>query len=113
MAREGAISPEAAHTIHVHAVQLYESFGELALFFFLIFFRTKKRFHGQVLLAYLFLYPLLRTSLEFIRGDKLRGTYELFGAHISTSQIISIIIASIALVLLVTLLRRRQAQTAS
>ena len=108
MSREGLVSPDAGHTIHVHAVQLYESFGELSLFFFLLFFRTKKRFHGQVLLAYLFIYPLLRTSLEFIRGDKARGEYTILGASISTSQIISIIIASIALVLLVTLLKRKQ-----
>jgi len=88
-------------------VQLYEATGELAIFFLLLVVRSYKRFHGQALLVYLFVYPILRTNLEFLRGDKARGRYDIFGTMVSTSQIISIAIAIVALVLLVTLVRRR------
>jgi phosphatidylglycerol:prolipoprotein diacylglycerol transferase len=107
MERNGHITYGAPFTPHIHPVQLYESFGELVIFFLLLFVRSIKRFHGQALLTYLFIYPLLRTSLEFIRGDKARGEYEIFGTLLSTSQIISIGVAAVALVLAVTLLRRR------
>ncbi len=113
MQRTGVIAYDAIATIHVHPTQLYESFGELCLFFLLLFIRTRKRFHGHVLLAYLFLYPILRTSIEFIRGDKARGEYDFFGATISTSQIISILIATIAAVTLASLLRRKRTAPAS
>ncbi|MCB9654737.1 MAG: prolipoprotein diacylglyceryl transferase [Deltaproteobacteria bacterium] len=105
MLRERVIAASSAFTIHVHPVQLYESFGELLLFFVLIFVRTKKRFHGQVLLTYLFIYPILRTSLEFIRGDKARGENVLLG--LSTSQLISVFVALCAVGLLTTLIVRR------
>lgn len=107
MERNGIIPQGAEFTPHIHPVQLYEASGELLIFFILLVVRAHKRFHGQALLVYLFIYPILRTSLEFIRGDKARGEYELFGLIISTSQIISVIIAAVALVLLVTLVGRR------
>lgn len=103
--KAGLIAYDAPHTFHVHPVQLYESGGELLLFFILLFARTKKRFHGQVLLMYLFLYPLLRTSLELIRGDKARGVNVAFG--LSTSQLISVLLAISAAVTLVYLQKKR------
>jgi phosphatidylglycerol:prolipoprotein diacylglycerol transferase len=105
MQHAGLIGIDAQYTLPVHPVQLYESTGELCLFFILLLVRTRKRFHGQVLLTYLFLYPILRTSLEFIRGDSARGVNVIFG--LSTSQIISILVASTAVILLVYLQRRR------
>lgn len=104
-----AIGLDAVATMHLHPVQLYESFGELSIFFILLLMRSKKRFHGQVLLTYLFIYPLLRTSMEFLRGDTARGTNIIFG--LSTSQLISVILASCALVTLVYLQRKRGALT--
>jgi phosphatidylglycerol:prolipoprotein diacylglycerol transferase len=109
MANAGIIEPTKAHTPHVHPVQLYESFGELAIFFTLLFVRSIKRFHGQTLLAYLFLYPILRTSLEFLRGDKARGEYALFGGvTVSTSQIISVLVAVAAVTLLASLVQKKR-----
>jgi phosphatidylglycerol:prolipoprotein diacylglycerol transferase len=107
MERHGVIPHGEAFTPHLHPVQLYESAGELAIFFLLLTVRAYKRFHGQVLLVYLFVYPILRTNLEFIRGDKARGEYAIGDLMVSTSQIISVLIAAIALVLLVVLVRRR------
>lgn len=107
MERQGVIPHGETFTPHLHPVQLYESAGELAIFFLLLTVRAYKRFHGQVLLLYLFVYPILRTNLEFIRGDKARGEYAIGDLMVSTSQIISVLIAAIALVLLVVLVRRR------
>ncbi|NJK88954.1 MAG: prolipoprotein diacylglyceryl transferase [Myxococcales bacterium] len=104
---QGLIPAGAPFTPHLHPVQLYEAAGELAIFFILLYVRAVKRFHGQALLAYLFLYSLLRSVLESLRGDKARGEYEWFGLTISTSQIISLFVALAALVLLVVLVRRR------
>ncbi len=111
MQRAGEIAADATHTMHVHPSQLYESFGTLAIFFTLHFIRTKKRFHGQMLLSYMMLYAALRFTLEFWRGDdNERKVWQLLeNLTLSTSQIISIAWASIALGLLVYLLRRRGA----
>jgi phosphatidylglycerol---prolipoprotein diacylglyceryl transferase len=109
MQKTGVIAYDAIATIHVHPTQLYESFGELMMFFVLLLVRTRKRFHGHVLLAYLFLYPLLRSFIESMRGDKARGEYQLFGTTVSTAQIISVIIATIAAVTLAYLIRKKKA----
>ena len=54
------------------STRLYESLGELTMFFILLFVRTRKRFHGHVLLAYLFLYPLLRSFIESMRSGAVK-----------------------------------------
>jgi phosphatidylglycerol:prolipoprotein diacylglycerol transferase len=108
MQRTGVIGFDAPATIHVHPVQMYESFGALVIFFILVFVRTRKRFHGQVLLTYLFLYPIMRSSLELLRGDKARGEYDFLGTTISTAQIVSVILGIVAAVTLAALLGRRK-----
>lgn len=88
--------PQAAHlaerlvglgqpSLPVHPTQLYEAGCELGLFFLLLWMRARKRFHGQLFLSWLALYPILRSAIEVVRGDKERGVYIL-----STSQYISI-----------------------
>jgi phosphatidylglycerol:prolipoprotein diacylglycerol transferase len=104
----GQITSDALHTVHIHPVQLYESTGALLIFFILQWMRTKKRFNGQQLLTYMFLYPLLRSTLEFFRGDRERGVYTVIGdLQMSTSQIISVGFAVSAVTLLAVLLRKR------
>jgi prolipoprotein diacylglyceryltransferase len=66
--------------------------------------RPNKRYDGQVMLAWCFLYPLLRFSDEFFRGDTERGVYT--SLHISVGQFTSMGIALAALVMLF-LLRRK------
>ena len=92
------------HTPDLHPVQLYESFGELSLFFILVLWRYRKAFHGQIFLAWLMLYPLLRSVCETFRGDKARGVDIVFG--LSTSQVISVLVAGAALVAIITIWRR-------
>jgi phosphatidylglycerol:prolipoprotein diacylglycerol transferase len=96
---------------------LYEAGGELVIFLVLIFLRRRKRFHGELFIAYLVMYPILRSIVEMFRGDYERGMLlqiDLFGSPqpeiLSTSQLISLLMAVGAIVLLNYLLRQRKRQ---
>ena len=73
----------------LHPVQLYESLTCLLLFFFLAWLTRRKRFEGQIILAYTILYAGARFLIEFVRGDADRGF--IFGDWLSTSQFIAIV----------------------
>jgi phosphatidylglycerol:prolipoprotein diacylglycerol transferase len=96
--------------VHLHPTQLYESFAMLALFFFLIWLHRRKRFSGQVLLSYAVLYGLIRFIIEFFRDDPrgdVAGLTTLL--HLSTSQIISLLVFFGGLVFLIIRWRRAAA----
>lgn len=80
--------------IPLHPVQLYESLGEFVNFLILMVLRKHQSYKGQLLLTYLFLYSVLRFTVEFFRGDEARG-FILPG--ISVSQGISVIIGLAAI----------------
>jgi phosphatidylglycerol:prolipoprotein diacylglycerol transferase len=83
-------------TLPLHPVQLYESFGELAIFLALVLVvRPRKRFHGQVLAAWLLLYAILRTVSELFRGDVERGVVAGLGVGQWTSLVIFAVGAAI------------------
>src|SRR5688500_6238101 len=91
---------------HLHPTQLYESFAMLLVFFFLLWLHKRRRFEGQVILAYALLYAVIRFAIEFVRDDPrgdLLGLTTLTG--LSTSQLISLVVGISALVILI--LRRR------
>jgi phosphatidylglycerol:prolipoprotein diacylglycerol transferase len=96
----------------LHPTQLYESFAMLIVFFFLFWLHKRRRFNGQVILLYALLYSIIRFAIEFLRDDP-RG--DLFGlttlTGLSTSQMISIIVGVVALVLLVVRWRRASAMS--
>jgi phosphatidylglycerol:prolipoprotein diacylglycerol transferase len=89
----------SGHTVPLIPVQLMESFGEGLVFALLLFVRQRKWFHGQVILSYFILYPILRSTLETLRGDTERG-YVIEGL-LSTSQFISLVVAIVSLSLIV------------
>ena len=94
---------------HLHPTQLYESFAMLLVFFFLLWLHKRKRFSGQVILAYALLYSIIRFAIEFVRDDPrgdILGLTSLTG--LSTSQLISLVIGVSALIILI--IRRRRAQ---
>ncbi len=94
----------------LHPSQLYESVAAFFIFFFLLWLAPRKRFYGQVTLAYVALYSVVRFALEFLRGDPERGTW--FGGLLSTSQVVAIaLLLGVALVL--PRVRRSQALGAS
>jgi len=87
----------------LHPTQLYEGLGELGLFFLLLLLRKNKRFHGQVLIAWLALYAILRLSIETFRGDWGRGMLFTWPVDdpllLSTSQLVGIGMLSTAAIL--------------
>lgn len=93
--------------IHLHPTQLYESFGALIIFFFLLWLHRRKRFSGQVILFYGVLYAVMRFTIEFFRDDP-RG--DIAGlttwTGLSTSQMLSLIIGITGLVFLILRWRR-------
>jgi phosphatidylglycerol:prolipoprotein diacylglycerol transferase len=93
--------------VHLHPTQLYESFAALALFLFLLWLHRRKRFDGQVILFYAVLYGAVRFSIEFVRDDPrgdIAGLTTL--THLSTSQLISLIVGLASLVILIVRWRR-------
>ena len=98
--------------VPLHPTQLYESFSMLIVFFFLLWLHKHKRFNGQVILFYALLYSIIRFLIEFLRDDP-RG--DVFGlttrTGLSTSQLISIVVGTGALVLLIVRWRRASVTT--
>jgi phosphatidylglycerol:prolipoprotein diacylglycerol transferase len=90
------LAPDRLTTLPLHPVQLYESFGELALFLLLVLWvRPRKAFHGQVLASWLLAYAVLRTVVELFRGDVERGVWLGIGAGQWTSIVIFAVGAAI------------------
>ena len=93
--------------VKLHPTQLYESFAMLIVFFFLLWLHKKKKFSGQVILAYALIYATVRFLIEFVRDDP-RG--DLFGlttlTGLSTSQMIGIVVGIAALITLIIRWRR-------
>jgi len=93
-------------SLHLHPTQLYESITMFAVFGLLVYLHKKKRFDGQVLIAYAIIYGIVRFTIEFFRDDprgNLLGLTSLLG--ISTSQIISLLVIAGAVVFMILRLR--------
>lgn len=103
---------EMGHDLYLHPTQLYESFFMFAVFVFLYWLHGRKKFNGQVFIAYTICYALFRFVNEFFRADA-RGS--LFGLNdalgISTSQLISLLVGIGAIVFLIIRLRKTKADS--
>ncbi|NOT47964.1 MAG: prolipoprotein diacylglyceryl transferase [Acidobacteria bacterium] len=95
--------------LFLYPTQLIESFAMLAVFGFLFWLHRRKKFDGQILIAYGIIYSIFRFTIEFIRDDP-RG--DLFGLSsatgLSTSQVVSLIVAIFCGVFLAVRLKRNQ-----
>jgi phosphatidylglycerol:prolipoprotein diacylglycerol transferase len=93
--------------LFLHPTQLYESFTMLIVFGILVLIHRKKRFDGQVLIAYGIIYSIVRFTIEIFRDDP-RG--DLFGltdlTGLSTSQIISLVVAAGAVFIMIWRLKK-------
>jgi phosphatidylglycerol---prolipoprotein diacylglyceryl transferase len=98
-------------SLYLHPTQLYESFTMLLVFLFLFWLHRRKKFNGQILIAYAMIYPLVRFTIEFFRDDP-RG--DLFGltslTGFSTSQIISLIVFLTAVIFMIFKTKSLKAQ---
>jgi len=79
--------------VRLHPTQLYESFAMVIVFLFLLWLHKRKKFNGQVILAYAVIYATVRFLIEFVRDDPrgdILGLTTLTG--LSTSQMIGLIV---------------------
>jgi len=88
--KAGILASRTLPSLPVHPTQLYHASVNLLIFFFVyLWVRPRKKFEGQVMIAFLGLYSLGRFSIEFLRAD-MRGSQ----FHMSTSQIISLLVVA-------------------
>ncbi len=93
--------------VALHPTQLYEAGAELLIL--LVLLGTERRgrtYPGRTFWLYILFYGISRFSIEFFRGDP-RGM--VWG--LPTSQIISLVLAPLALIMLIALWRRAATAT--
>jgi phosphatidylglycerol:prolipoprotein diacylglycerol transferase len=85
----------------VHPTQLYAVAYLILLGFFFLWLKKRQTFPGQMLVAYLATYPILRSINEIYRGDSERGYFMegTFGQTLSNAQFISLMVVAIAVVI--------------
>ena len=75
--------------VPLQPTQLIESAVELVNFFILYWMIKNKKFEGQIIGSYLFLYGFARYFIEFLRGDPERGS--MFNGAMTGTQFIAIL----------------------
>lgn len=78
--------------IQVHPTFLYESLWNLGVLVFLLWYRKRKKFDGEILWMYLLGYGLGRAWIEGLRTDQLL----FFGTGIPVSQALSMVLVAAA-----------------
>ena len=74
--------------VPLEPTQLFESAVELANFFFLTWLLKRRKFDGEIIGAFMFIYGFARFFLEYLRGDPGRGS--VFGGAMTGTQLIAI-----------------------
>ena len=74
--------------VPLEPTQLFEAAVEFANFLFLTWLLKRRKFDGQIIGAFMFLYGIARFFLEFLRGDPGRGS--VFGGAMTATQLIAI-----------------------
>jgi phosphatidylglycerol:prolipoprotein diacylglycerol transferase len=103
-----AIHFPADHATHggpVHPTEIYDSLLNLVFYIFLAWLFRRKKFDGQVFAVYLIGYAILRSFVEYFRGDY--PVYYL-GGWATPAQLVSMGIIIGGLLLLFFLPRSRQ-----
>jgi phosphatidylglycerol:prolipoprotein diacylglycerol transferase len=72
---------------YVHPTQIYDSLLNLALFAGLAWFYKRRKFDGQVFALYLVCYAVLRSFVEYFRGDYPPGN--LMWGRVTPAQLVS------------------------
>lgn len=83
---------------HLHPVPVYSMLGNFIIFAILLSLYNlynKKNFDGKIILFYLIIYSFIRFFIEFFRGD-----YAHYYLGLTISQLISIVIFFIGIILL-------------
>ena len=90
--------------VPLHPTQLYSALNSLLIFLVLVGLKRIKGFEGQIFWAYVLLYAVTRSILEHFRGDE-RGMF--IEGMLSTSQLIGLIMAVIAIAMMIILKQRK------
>lgn len=94
-----------------HPAQLYSAFAALCIYLLLLPLERRRRFRGQIMLAFAFYYGVYRFFIEFIREG---ATAQLSSiAHLTTGQLMSLAVAVLAAILYAVLGSRRAAPVAT
>ena len=93
---ENLITENGIEYIQVHPTFLYESMWNLGLLLFMLWYRKRKKFTGEMLLIYLTGYGIGRAWIEGTRRDQLL----IPGTELAVSQVLSMVIAVISLAVL-------------
>jgi phosphatidylglycerol:prolipoprotein diacylglycerol transferase len=94
----------ATHGLPVHPTEIYDSLLNLGLYSFLAWLFRRKTFDGQIFAAYLISYAVLRSFVEYFRGDY--PVHYLWGVA-TPAQLVSIAIVIGGLLLFVLLPRQQ------
>ena len=86
--------------VKVHPTFLYESIWDLGVFIFLMLFRKKQKYEGQILAYYFILYSIGRFFIEGLRTDSL-----MLGP-LRMAQVISLVFIIIGVVLNYVLVKK-------
>ena len=95
---ENMIVEQGIQYIQVHPTFLYESLWNLGVLTFMLWYRRRKKFDGEMLWIYLLGYGLGRTWIEGLRTDQLI----LFGTGIPVSQALSMALVAVAAAILIS-----------
>lgn len=84
-------------------IQLVEAGCNLLIFLLILYLFKKRIMSDRLIYVYMIIYPVVRFTLEFFRGDEYRG----FLLGLSTSQWISIILFVTAVIMLIVKRNRK------
>jgi phosphatidylglycerol:prolipoprotein diacylglycerol transferase len=103
-----AISFPADNPLHppttpVHPTEVYDALLNLGMYFFLAWLFRRKKFDGQIFATYLICYAIMRSFVEYFRGDY-NNAHHHFG--LTPGQVVSVPIFIAGLTLAVILSRR-------
>ncbi len=107
---EASLFPPALAGEVLWATQVWMSVNAFALAGVGLFLLRRRRFPGHTTLWLVLLYALTRFTIEAFRGDAIRGVWA-FG--LSTSQLISIVVAAVCVILVVRTRGRRESMPGS
>jgi len=92
-----------------HPAQLYSAAAGVAIYFALAAMEPRRRFRGQLLLAFAFLYGVYRFGIEFVRAGVTAQPSGMAG--LTEAQIASLLLALVAAGFYVAGLRRARQET--
>jgi len=95
-------SPHETNGMPVHPTQIYDSLLNLGFYLFLAWLFRRKKFDGQVFATYLIGYAILRSFVEYFRGDY---PVHYLGGWATPAQVVSLGIVTGGVLLLCLLPR--------